>query len=89
MSQTCHQFPNVDVMGHITKIAAVENATAIWEYDPELYDDRVLVLGGSLDLIAAICTIAIKLFFPFSSLDPFSEMHPNRMLQEGSNRLQN
>ncbi|KIK00082.1 hypothetical protein K443DRAFT_101041, partial [Laccaria amethystina LaAM-08-1] len=25
---------NVDVMGHITKIAAVENATAIWEYDP-------------------------------------------------------
>jgi len=26
---------NVDVMDHITKIAAVENATAIWEYDPE------------------------------------------------------
>jgi hypothetical protein len=25
---------NVDVMGHITKIAVVENATAIWEYDP-------------------------------------------------------
>jgi hypothetical protein len=25
---------NVDVMGHITKIAAVKNATAIWEYDP-------------------------------------------------------
>jgi hypothetical protein len=25
---------NVAVMTHITKIAAIENATAIWEYDP-------------------------------------------------------
>ena len=41
-------------MGHITKIAAVENATAIWEYDPTLEDNRVL--GGSLD----IRTLAIK-----------------------------
>ncbi|KAH8985849.1 hypothetical protein EDB86DRAFT_2782682, partial [Lactarius hatsudake] len=24
----------VDIMQHITRIAAVENATAIWEYDP-------------------------------------------------------
>ncbi|KAH8982299.1 hypothetical protein EDB83DRAFT_2241624, partial [Lactarius deliciosus] len=24
----------IDVMGHITKIAAVETTTAIWEYDP-------------------------------------------------------
>ena len=49
---------NVDVMSHITKIAAVENATAIWEYDPTREDNRVL--GGSLDVIAAICTLAIK-----------------------------
>ena len=49
---------NVDVMGHITKIAAVENATAIWEYDPTRADNRVL--GGSLDVIAAIRTLAIK-----------------------------
>lgn len=49
---------NVDVMGHITKIAAVENATAIWEYDPIREDNRVL--GGSLDVIAAIRTLAIK-----------------------------
>jgi len=49
---------NVDVMGHITKIAAVENATAIWEYDPTREDNRVL--GGSLDVIAAIRTLAIK-----------------------------
>jgi len=46
------------MMGHITKIAAVENATAIWEYDPTREDNRVL--GGSLDVIAAIRTLAIK-----------------------------
>ena len=49
---------NVDVMTHITKIAVVENATAIWEYDPSRKDNRVL--GGSLDVIAAIRTLAIK-----------------------------
>ena len=46
------------MMGHITKIAAVENATAIWEYDPSLEGNRVLV--GSLDVIAAIRTLSIK-----------------------------
>jgi hypothetical protein len=45
-------------MKRITKIAAVENATAIWEYDPSLQGNRVL--GGSLDVIAAIRTLAIK-----------------------------
>ena len=49
---------NVAVMSHITKIATVENTTAIWEYDPNLPNNRVL--GGSLDVIAAIRTIAIK-----------------------------
>jgi hypothetical protein len=49
---------NVDVMKRITKIAVVENATAIWEYDPSLPGNRVL--GGSLDVIAAIRTLAIK-----------------------------
>ena len=45
-------------MGHITKIVAVENATAIWEYDPTQDDN--CVLGGSLDMIATIHTLAIK-----------------------------
>ena len=45
-------------MKHITKIAAVETATAIWEYNPSLPDNRVL--NGSLDVIAAIRTLAIK-----------------------------
>jgi hypothetical protein len=49
---------NVDIMACITKIAAVENATAIWEYDPTRDDNHVL--GSSLDVIAAICTLAIK-----------------------------
>jgi hypothetical protein len=49
---------NVDIMRHITKIAAVENHTAIWEYDPDLPNNRIL--GGSLDVIAAVRTIAIK-----------------------------
>jgi spore coat protein U-like protein len=45
-------------MKHITKIAAVETTTAIWEYDPTLSDNRLL--NGSLDVIAAIRTLAIK-----------------------------
>ena len=45
-------------MTHITKIAAIETTTAIWEYDPSLPDNSVL--GGSLDVIAAIRTVAIK-----------------------------
>ena len=49
---------NIDVMGHIMKIVAVENATAIWEYDPTRQDNHVL--GSSLDVIAAIRTLAIK-----------------------------
>jgi hypothetical protein len=45
-------------MGHVTKIAAVQNATAIWEYDPTLPDNRVL--NGALDVISAVRTLAIK-----------------------------
>ena len=33
---------NMDVMGHITKIIAVENAMTIWEYDPTRADNCVL-----------------------------------------------
>jgi hypothetical protein len=49
---------NVAVMSCVTQIAAIENATAIWEYDPSLPGNRIL--GGSLDVIAAIRTIAVK-----------------------------
>ena len=64
---------NVDIMGHITKIAAVENATAIWEYDPTRTDNRVL--GGSLDVIAAIRTLAIKVtILFFLKIQPLSHI---------------
>ena len=43
---------NVAVMDHITKIAAVETTTAIWEYDPSLPDNHVL--NSSLDVVAAV-----------------------------------
>lgn len=49
---------NVAVMSQITRIVAVETATAIWEYDPTLEGNRVL--GGSLDVMAATRTLAIK-----------------------------
>jgi hypothetical protein len=45
-------------MSHITKIAVIETATGIWEYDPSLPDNRVL--NGSLDVIACVRTSAIK-----------------------------
>ena len=48
----------VTIMSLITKVAAIENVQAIWEFDPTL--DGNHVLGGSLDVIAAIWTIAIK-----------------------------
>jgi hypothetical protein len=49
------------MMSHITKIAAIETTTAIWEYDPSLLNNRVL--GESLDVISAIRTVAIKVCY--------------------------
>ena len=45
-------------MGHITKIAIIENSNAIWEYDLGLPDNHVL--GGSLDVVAVLRTLVIK-----------------------------
>ncbi len=79
---------NVDVMGHITKIAAVENTTAIWEYNPDLFDNRML--GGSLDVIAAVCTIAIKVAFFFVSILLLKHTFVRyRLLGSESNTLRN
>ena len=46
------------VMAHLTKIAAIEMITAIWEFNPSLPNNRVL--GNSLDVVATIRTLAIK-----------------------------
>ncbi|KAF8231985.1 hypothetical protein L208DRAFT_1124835, partial [Tricholoma matsutake] len=50
---------NINIMAHITKIMAMETATAIWEYDPDIPAN--CGFGGSLDVIATICTLAIKI----------------------------
>ena len=57
------QLAIVDIMSHIMKISTVETTTAIWEYDPDLPNNRILT--GSLDVIAAIRTVAIKVNFDF------------------------
>lgn len=49
----------VDVMSAITRIAAVETTTAMWEYDLTLTNNRVM--DNSLDIIVAVHTIAIKI----------------------------
>ena len=85
----------VAIMNHITKIAAIENATAIWEYDPNLPDNHML--GRSLDVIAAVCTIAIKVcwvYFNSSTfkLDFLSDpgfWSVNQVLQKAPNSMQN
>ena len=84
---------NVAIMGHITRIAAIENATAIWEYDPELPGNRVL--GGSLDVIASIRTTAIKvspffhsLFRHFISLNSFYQVQASGQQIEHFEKLQ-
>ena len=59
---------NVAVMGHITKIAVVENSNAIWEYDPELPGNRVL--GGSLDVVAALRTLRVVVKVCLSTIKP-------------------
>lgn len=49
----------VAVMDKVTSIAAVETTQGIWEYDPN--DESNRVLGGNLDVIAAIRTLAVKI----------------------------
>ena len=48
----------VNVMSHITKLATVETMAAIWEYDPMLPSN--CIINGSLDIVAAIRMLAIK-----------------------------
>jgi len=57
-------------MDCITKIAAVEMTTAIWEYNPSLPNNHML--NSSLDVVVAIWILAIKLC-PFLSFFFFFE----------------
>ena len=47
------------VMSVITKTLTIKTTAAIWEYDPTLANNHVL--GGSLDIVAAIWTLTIKI----------------------------
>jgi hypothetical protein len=53
----------IAIMSVISHIATVETTTTIWEFDPLLSNNRVL--GGLLDVVAAVCTIAIKVCLTF------------------------
>jgi hypothetical protein len=53
----------VDFISVITNIGATETAAAIWEFDPTLPNNHVL--GGSLDVVSAIRTLAIKVLIFF------------------------
>lgn len=84
---------NVAVMGHVTKIAAVENANAIWEYDPSLPNNRIL--GGFLNVIAAVRMIAVKVNWPhcqhlkfFLALSDSGFQAAHRVLWEASASMQ-
>ena len=59
-------------MGHITKIGAVETTAAIWEYDPQLPNNRVL--GGSLDMISVIRTLAVKIQASGQRIEYFNKL---------------
>ena len=48
-----------DIMSVITNIAAVETTTAIWEFDPTVSGNHIF--GNSIDVIAALHTLAIKI----------------------------
>ena len=63
-------------MNIVTKIAAVKTSNAMWEYDPN--DPSNNVVGGGMDIMAAIQMIAIKVSYPgilpsgdeLTSIDP-------------------
>ncbi|KAH9058016.1 hypothetical protein EDB83DRAFT_2520902 [Lactarius deliciosus] len=54
------------------KIAVVETTTVIWEYDPDLPGNRIL--GGLLDVIAAIRTLAVKIQCSSQCIEYFEKL---------------
>ncbi|KAG2352928.1 hypothetical protein BDR07DRAFT_1497387 [Suillus spraguei] len=62
-------------MSTITHIANVETSTAIWEFDPTDSSNRVL--GNSLDVVAAVCTIAIKIQCSGQCIEYFKTLQQN------------
>ena len=63
-----------DFMKAVTQVGLVESKQAMWDYDPKAAENRVL--SGGLDVITAICTLAIKVSSFFCS----QGMHPLYLL---------
>ncbi|KAF8680603.1 hypothetical protein AX14_004549 [Amanita brunnescens Koide BX004] len=76
----------VAVMDSITKVAAIESVQAIWEFDPTLDGNRVL--GGSLDVIAAIRTIAIKIRASRQRIEYFEQLQASCKLPAPFKKLE-
>jgi hypothetical protein len=53
-------------MSVVTHVGAIATTTAIWNFDPTLPGNRVL--GGSLDVVAANQTLAVKVSLCFNTL---------------------
>ena len=49
----------IDIMAEITQIDHIAMTAAIWEFDPMLLTNHVM--NNSLDVVAAIRTLAIKI----------------------------
>ena len=64
---------NVAVMRHIMKIAIIENTNTIWEYDFNLIDN--CVLKGSVDVVAAIQMLVIKVHKSAIKMDSVIATH--------------
>ncbi|KIM50460.1 hypothetical protein SCLCIDRAFT_34272 [Scleroderma citrinum Foug A] len=65
----------MDVMSANTQIANMEMTTAIWEFDPSLPSSHTL--GDSLDVVAAIQTIAIKIQCSGQHIEYFHTLQNN------------
>lgn len=64
----------VAVIDKVTSIAAVETTQGIWEYNPN--DESNRVLGGNLDVIAAICTLTVKIQASGQQIQYFHQLQP-------------
>lgn len=68
----CINLGVVDVMGCITRKAAIETTNAIWDYDPLLEKNRMM--NGSLDAVAALRTLAVKIQASGQRIQQFNKL---------------
>ena len=54
-----------DLMKVVMQVGLIESKQAMWDYDPKAAENHVF--SGGLDVIAAICTLAIKVSSSFCS----------------------